>query len=294
LTAELDCIPCILRQTVDSVHEFVSDPLRKRAIVNRVLNYLQKASLDVSPPEIGRTIHRMIKDITGINDPFKDIKQRDNASLLKMYKDLRNAVYKSSNPIESAAKLAIAGNIIDYGANTGPIDIQRIGKDIHKNKLTINHLKYLLDDLSTFNNVLYLVDNAGEIVFDKLFIESIRKFNPGKRLNITVVVRGEPVINDATRGDAYFVGMDGVANIIDNGDDTPGTLLKYCSYEMNEYFQKSDIIISKGQGNYETLDNEEKVIYFLLKAKCPLIARTLAVDQGALILKKTSAGSQRF
>jgi len=130
-----------------------------------------------------------------------------------------------------------------------------------------------------------LADNAGEIVFDKLFIETIRRSFPAKEFDITVVVRGEPIINDATKEDTEFIRMNEVARVINNGDDTPGTLLKYVSAEMKRYYDQAELIISKGQGNYETLDQEKKLIYFLLKVKCPLIAKNIGAKEGDTILK---------
>jgi uncharacterized protein with ATP-grasp and redox domains len=247
---------------------------------------LYDTSLDVTPPELGKKVWRLIKNFTGYHDPLNEIKQNDNRAVLEMYPNLKNIIYNSSDPIKTAAKLAIAGNIIDYGANHGSINLNMLSNKINHVDLAVNHLSDLVEDLNGVGHVLYLADNAGEIVLDKLFIEMIRRFYTSNDFAITVVVRGKPVINDATKDDARYIGMDAFANIIDNGDDAPGTLLKNCSSEMKTYFNNTDLIISKGQGNYETLDTEDKLIYFLLKAKCPLIAANIGVNVGDLVLMK--------
>ena len=287
LKAELDCIPCILQQTINYVRHFTSDHNLQRTIINRVLHLLQETSLDVTPPELAKRVYRLINDITRVEDPFRKIRQKDNQTILKMYQNLKNIIYDNSDPIKTAAKLAIAGNIIDYGANNGKIHMDLISKNINQVDLAVNHLDKFLKDLDGINHVLYLADNAGELVLDKLFIEMIRKFHISNDFTITVVVRGEPVINDAIIDDAKYIGMDKVAHIIDNGDDTPGTILKNCSTEMKKYYHEADLIISKGQGNYETLNDENKLIYFFLQAKCPIIANNIGVQIGDLVLMKT-------
>lgn len=287
---EYECFPCVLQQTINYIRAFVSDQKLQREIMNGVLNLLYKNSLDVTPPELGRQVYQLIGEITGNTDPFKEIRHKDNQTILKMYQELKGIIYDNPDPIKTAAKLAIAGNVIDYGANHGVIGLEMLSNQINQVDLAVNHLAELLEDLDGVEHVLYLADNAGEIVLDKLFIEMIRQFHISNSFAITVVVRGEPVINDAIKDDAIYIGMDKYVRIIDNGDNAPGTILKNCSAEMQKYFNDADLIISKGQGNYETLNEECQRIYFLLQAKCPLIARNLGVNQGDLVLKKTSAG----
>lgn len=277
-----------MQQTVNYVRNFISDRNLQRAITNRVLHLLYETSLDVTPPELGKRVYRLLKVITRVEDPFQGIKQEDNQTVLKMYQKLKWIIYNNGDPIKTAAKLAIAGNLIDYGANNGKIHMDMISSKINQIDLAINDLSDFKKDLNEIDHVLYLVDNAGEIVLDKLFIEMIRRFHTSNDFAITVVVRGKPVINDATRDDAKYIGMDKVANIIDNGDDAPGTILKDCSSEMKKYYKEADLIISKGQGNYETLSDEKKLIYFFLQAKCPIIAKNIGVQIGDLVLMKNT------
>jgi len=288
LKAELECFPCIIQQTVSYVRHFINDRNLQRAITNRVLHLLYETSLDITPPEIGKKVYRLIKNITRNEDPFQEIRQKDNQTILKMYQKLKNIIYNNGDPIKTAAKLAIAGNLIDYGANNGKIHMDLISKKINQVDLAVNHLGGFLKDLNRIDHVLYLADNAGELVLDKLFIEMIRRFHTSNDFAITVVVRGKPVINDAIIDDAQYIGMDKVANVIDNGDDAPGTILKNCSTEMKKYYDEADLIISKGQGNYETLSDENKLIYFFLQAKCPIIANNIGVQVGDLVLMKNT------
>ena len=129
--------------------------------------------------------------------------------------------------------------------------------------------------------MLYLADNAGEIVFDWLLLEQM----PVEK--VTVAVRGSPVLNDATIADTQAAGIPGLVELIDNGSDAPGTILDDCSAEFRRRFDRTDLIIAKGQGNYETLNEVEKDIFFVLKAKCPVIARDLDCHVGSLILRRS-------
>ena len=141
------------------------------------------------------------------------------------------------------------------------------------------------DGLNAFRNaidqarqILYLGDNAGEIVFDRLLVEIL------PREKVTYVVKAHPIINDATIEDAKMAGITDLVEVIDNGDDTPGTVVENCSSEFQKRFEEADMIISKGQGNYETLNLVPKNIFFLLMAKCPVIAREIECKQGSLVI----------
>ena len=133
-------------------------------------------------------------------------------------------------------------------------------------------------DAANAQDILYLADNAGEIVFDRLLIEQL----PMQK--ITVVVKGFPIINDATMEDAVAAGLTEIVSVIDNGSDAPGTILEICSDAFVSRFEQADLIITKGQGNYETLSDIDKNIYFILKAKCPVIASDLGCPIGQMVL----------
>jgi len=189
----------------------------------------------------------------------------------------------------TAVKLSIIGNIIDYGAKNSlnveeEIDHLFQGNFIVNNKNSPTTFKYnqFKENLNKVNTIIYLADNAGEVVFDRLLIEELVE-ELGKQ--VIYVVRGKPIINDVLIEDAFFCGINKVAKIISSGSDAPGTLLKYCSPEFIRLYQNVELIISKGQGNYEALSEEDRPIFFLFRAKCPVIAKNVGCNIGDMVLK---------
>jgi len=275
----LDCIPCFIRQAHNAIC-FTSDDLEiQEKVLREVLLRVGNMSLNQPPPLMGRFIHQLIKELTGNDDPYHDVKDLYNKLALKMYPELKKKVEQSANPIETAIRLAIAGNIIDFGARTN-LDSNEVSSTVDEAlKATLN--QDLLADFSESapksSLILYIGDNAGEIVFDRLLIEQL----PSEK--IVFVVRGNPIINDATIDDAKSVGLTDIVKVIDNGSDAPGTIVTECSNQFQDYFNRADMVIAKGQGNYETLSDSDRKIYFLLKAKCPVIARYLNCEQGAIV-----------
>jgi uncharacterized protein with ATP-grasp and redox domains len=233
---------------------------------------------------MGRIIHRYVKEVSNNSDPYKEVKEKFNnaAKLLCDELQLEKFIESSEDPFGTAVRIAIAGNIIDFGV-TSSIDENKVKETVEaclEADIKGNASRELMEAVYKAKKILYLGDNAGEIVFDKLLIKRL----PCEK--ITFVVKGEPIINDATMEDAEKVGMTELVNVIDNGADIPGTILRYCSLEFREKFEEADLIISKGQGNYETLSEiSNKKIFFLLKAKCPVIAEDLQCQVGDIVLK---------
>jgi uncharacterized protein with ATP-grasp and redox domains len=194
---------------------------------------------------------------------------------------LKEKIARSLNPLETAVRLAIAGNIIDFGPNSRLED--RHVRDAITHAFRAKRLGLDEEDFRTAvmkaDKILYLADNAGEIVFDRLLIEQL----PYEK--ITLVVKAGPIINDATMNDARAAGLTDLVEVIDNGADAPGTILEICSEEFRRRFDQADLIIAKGQGNYETLSNVDANILFLLKVKCPVIARHLGSELDSLVLQ---------
>jgi len=232
---------------------------------------------------MGQHIHRLIREITGEADPYRQIKDGFNRMALKLYPTFRGWVGSSDNPMETAVRLVIAGNVIDFGVNShlSETEVRESVMDGLSAPLDGDVEEFSLA-VSRAERILYLADNAGEIVFDRLLIEQLP---PGK---VTVGVRGFPVINDATLVDAEVAGIPQVAEVIDNGSDAPGTILDDCSHAFRERFDEAELIIAKGQGNYETLSEVNKAVYFLLKAKCPVIARDIGCGVGSMVLRRLS------
>ena len=278
-----DCIPCFLRQALDSVRLITDDEQVHEQVMREVLRLASKMDLRQSPPAMAQKIHRTIKKLTGVQDPYLEVKNRFNKLALEMYPDLRERVINSKEPLETAVRLAIAGNIIDLGVKTGlaESEIEETIVQSLTNPLETEHLEKFKKATNQAKDILYLGDNAGEIVFDRLLIELL----PTEK--ITFVVKALPIINDATIEDAQIAGLNDIVNVIDNGSDAPGTILESCSQDFQRRFKEADLIIAKGQGNYETLSDVKKNIFFILRAKCPVIARHLGCEIGNMILTKS-------
>jgi uncharacterized protein with ATP-grasp and redox domains len=211
-------------------------------------------------------------------DPYRDDKELATELALALYPELKEKVRVADDSLEMAVRIAIAGNIIDLGV-ADSYDLEATLQRVLTQAFAINDLDALRSALKQSDSILYLADNAGETVFDRVLIETLG-------FPVSYVVKAAPIINDATRKDAVAAGIDRVANIIDNGSGAPGTLLDQCSKLFCTQFAEADLIIAKGQANYESLSNSSAPIFFLLQAKCNVIARDLWVVEGGTILKR--------
>ena len=276
----LKCIPCFVRQAFEAVSLVTNDQKIRERILRQVLFRLANVSFDNTPPYIGRDIHRIVRLLSGDSDPYVEIKKDSNTLAMKLMPSLKELIKSSADPFETAVRLAIAGNIIDCGQGN-PISEEKIQKTVSQcldqpvSKDAINELK---EEIGKASNILYLGDNAGEVFFDRLLIEELQGYP------ITFVVRGAPTINDALKDDARMVGLDKLVRVMDNGSDVPGTILEECSPEFKRQFMEADLLIAKGQGNYETLSDEQKKTFFLLKVKCPVIAEHIGCQEGDMVI----------
>jgi len=288
----LECIPCFFKQALDASILAGADENKQKIIIDEVSRAIPNFSLTDSPPEMGKVIHGLVRKISGVKDPYKEIKINSNISALKLYPELKHEINNSKESLLTAIKLSIVGNIIDYGAKS-TINIEKEIEQLFQGNFTTNQVnnsitfKYnqFKEALNEVDNIIYLADNAGEVVFDRLLIEElVEKLNK----NVIYVVKGHPVINDALIEDAIFCGINHSARIISNGSNAPGTILKDCSPEMEKLYQNADFIISKGQGNYESLSEEDRPIFFLFRAKCPVIAKDVGCNMGDMVLEHFS------
>ena len=287
MKASFDCIPCLIRQTIEAARLSSKNEDLQRDIINQVMHYLQEADFQVSPPELGKQIFKILQDLTGNVDPYKNVKLDFNRRALSIYEELKRLVYMNDDPVFLAAKLALSGNFFHLYTVEMTKNIRQYIDAIQQKHFAVNDYFLFLDDFGSARNILYLADNAGEIVFDKLFIEVLKRFYPERGHQFTVVVRGAPIINDATMEDAKLIDLEEVAQVIDNGDNAPATVLRHVSEKMQHYYKNADLIISKGQGNFETLHDEEKLIYFMFRVRCPVIAAEIRSPEGSLILKRS-------
>jgi len=276
----LDCVPCAIRQVLDAVRMITDDEAMHERVVRESLERWQRMDFGQSPPAITRDTHRYLRQVTGVSDPYRAVKDRYNRFALNMYPDLRERVERAANPFETAVRLAIAGNIIDFGVNS-TIDPETVEATIITaltEPLDGGILRRLRDAIGQADRILYLGDNAGEIVFDRLLIERL----PCEK--VTYVVRGSPILNDALMEDAEVAGLTDLVEVIDNGADAPGTILEICSEAFRQRFDEADLVVAKGQGNFESLGDTTKHAFFLLRPKCAVLARHLNCEQGRLMV----------
>ena len=286
MKTHLDCLPCLLNQALKAARAATDDECIHRQVINAVASMIPEMPLDAKPPELAQQAYRIIRQVVKNGDPFYREKTESNRAALAVYPRLKQMVRQSADSIYTACKLAIAGNSIDLGpANFEHSDLDGIIDTALEYPLAVDNYDRFLNRLRGCRRLLYIGDNAGEIVFDRLLIEELQQ--DGQR-EICFVVRGEPVINDATMEDAAIAGLPKIVEVIDNGSDAPGTILETCCEHFKDHFEKADLIIAKGQGNYETLSDLDKNIFFILKAKCPVIAEHLDCQVGTLILRKNS------
>jgi len=243
-------------------------------------------ALDATPPEIAQEVYRIVYEIAGNEDPYLAVKKSANQSAMSLYARMKDMVDYSDDTLETACKLAIAGNAIDLGARAEFGSVYSIIEDSVGYQLDQEHYRRFKESIGQSNLILYIADNAGEIVFDRILIEQLLQI---KKLKIVFAVREKPIINDATLDDAIKVGLNKLATIISNGSGAPATILSQCSPEMLSYYRAADLIIAKGQGNYESLSDRSENIFFLLKVKCPVIARDSGYDIDSPVLISSTA-----
>jgi len=273
----LDCIPCFFGQALRAARIATNDEKQIKRFLDEVGMMLQEISLESTPPEIGRLIYGKVREITGNPDPYREIKRESTEKGLALYDSLREKIKRSGDGLLTAIRISIAGNVIDLGVNR-EFDIEQEMEEVAQKEFAICDYEAFKSCLDKTEEILFIGDNAGESVFDRILIEQLKK-------PVIYVVRETPVINDVTHEDAIQAGLDQVATIVSSGTNAPGTVLETCSAEFIELLNSSEFVISKGQGNYEGLSGEKVRIFFLLKAKCPIIANDIGVTVDDIILK---------
>lgn len=258
---------CFVRQALEAARMVSDDPTFHEEIVRSVLRNAAELDLSMSPPAIAQQMHRQIRNVSGNADPYYELKRSFNRLVMKLLPGIRDQVQAADDPFAIALRYAIAGNVIDAGV-AGKLSEDEVLQSIDRalSEPFTGDIDALRKAIDKADRILYLADNAGEIAFDRLFIEQL----PAER--ITVAVKGGAILNDSIMEDASEVGLTELVKVIDNGSDAPGTILADCSENFRETFDAADVIISKGQGNFETLSETENGIFFLFKVKCPVIA----------------------
>jgi hypothetical protein len=271
----------MVRQAVSVLKHNEIDSENQFKAIQEVLRYLAQADDGLSPSQIAGETNRIIREVTGIDDFYLEEKQTSHALAMSYLEDLRKLAKQGNDPLEQALKISAAGNVIDVIH----VDDYHLWDEVTTTvagDLEGGGLEAFRERLEGASHLLILADNVGETVFDRVLIET---------LSIPVIysVKSGPILNDATREDAEAAGLDQVAQIIENGTRSPGTVLSKASPDFKELFERSTLVLSKGQANYETMDEQGDKVFFLLRIKCPLLSEKLNAPLGTLVLKQGAA-----
>ena len=272
-----ECAPCFLRQAKEALDLATDNQSLKMEIMEELVgvvynDFHKEAVSNV----VGTKIHRIIKDRTGNEDPYLLEKRKGNEIALKFLPKIKE-ILNNEEGLETYIKAAITGNLIDFGALGVNFDVERAIDQNMKKEIALNQIPELENELKSAKNVLYLADNSGEIVFDKLLIEKLKDYD----VEVTVALKEKPILNDAGIEDAVQIGLDEVAKLVSTGTDSIGILYADISEEFKETFQEADLVISKGLGNYEGLTEmelEDKPVFCLFNAKCTPVAKSAGVN----------------
>jgi len=279
MLAEAECYLCHLSQVLRVLAIQNIDGSEALRLTRESCRFLAEIDFERTPPEISADLYKWLAEKTGIVDPYFETKRRDIRRALALYPRLKNKVLEAPDRLRTALLFSLAGNIIDFGAGeVGDWPVE--GDFLEKEELDIDDYELFTSDLKRATRIVFLGDNSGETVFDRLFIEQIGR-------QVIYAVREGPIINDATVEEARLSGLEEVARVVSSGCQAPGTVVEQCTEEFIEILKQADLIICKGQGNYECLEQLPGPFYFLLKAKCEVISRHLGVEQGGLILARS-------
>lgn len=280
------CIPCYLKQALSAAREVTDDPETHRRVLNEAAQLLPDLSLESTPAHNSTLVLWRAQEVLGCADPWAAMKEHYNYLALTMYPRLKALVRESRDPLNTAIRVAAAGNVIDLGIlNGGEVDVEGVLNELLCQGLSVDESEFLARSLRRSDEVLYLLDNAGEAVFDRVLAEELASLD----LRLTVAARGAPILNDATVDDARSAGLAEVASVVSNGSPMIGTALETCSQEFQRLFDRAGLVVSKGQANFETLNETAAPLFFILKAKCPEVARELQVSTGDVVATSNRA-----
>jgi len=272
MESRLDCIPCLVKQAFNIGKLIHLSDHNKEKLLREAIQYIGKQPFSTKAPLISKKIWQLALRYTPDNDPMRSIRKYYNQQMLKLEPELMKNLSTSQKPLHAALKMAIAGNIIDFGAPHS-FDVDKAKQKISetlKTPLSVDDSTPLFNKLAKTGKLLYIGDNCGEIVLDKIFIRELKNSFPN--LKITFAVRGAPVINDVIAEDARQVGINKYASVISNGDDAPSTLIEKTSPEFKQAMRSHQVIIAKGQGNFEGLSEYPgENLFFLFMSKCQYI-----------------------
>jgi len=272
-----------MKQALRAARIATDNPEIQRRILDETAKRIPTMSLEDSPAEVSLCVYELAAHFSGNPDPYKELRRMQNEEALRMEPALRLLLASTDDRLSTALHLAAAGNVIDLGTQYREhIDVQAAIEEAMREQFAVDHTDAFREALERAKTILYFLDNAGEIVFDKILIEELQQYAP-----VTAVVKGAPIINDAIREDAEQVGLTNICEVIDNGGAYVGSPLPLLSPAFRERMDQTDMIIGKGQGNYETLDAYPREVFLILRAKCEVVARHMGVRLGQIGLIST-------
>jgi damage-control phosphatase, subfamily I len=287
MRTEPECLDCFLAQALSTARRSGAGEKLQAMVLAETGRVLATMDRSCSPPENAVAVYGRIAELTGVADPFAGVKMASNRFALALRAEVRTRIQRAADPLRAALCYSIAANIIDYGTRQEFDALQLLE--------TCLDIPLVLDDYAQFRQavteapgveVLYLADNCGEIVFDGLLVEQLLALG----CRVTMAVRGKAILNDATLVDAHECGIGDLVPVIGNGTGCPGTPAVGCSEEFRAAFARARVVVSKGQGNYETLAASSAPLYFLLTVKCPVVARKITSDKGLAPGRLTGQG----
>ncbi len=281
MVAYSQCIPCLVNQGLNAVKKLGLGEEKEKEIAIKAIKFLSSFErIDKSPAYYAYFVQRIVKEVAGTEDPFKDQKKMANKKALEVLPALEEMLSGAEDPLSFALKVSAAGNSVDFAVK-GEVKLEEVLKLLNED-FAVWDYEAFKKKLENSKTVLIIGDNAGEIALDKMLVKVLKDMG----LEVTYAVKGGPILNDATMEDAIEVGMTKLCRVIENGSDKVGTWLEDCSKEFKEVFYSSDVVISKGQANFETLSSAEREIFFLLVAKCEPIGKETGSKKGSLVFMR--------
>ena len=279
MKASAECIYCIMNKTYELFCKYVEDEEERFIFTKELLISMSSYPDDMTAPYLNSQVMKILKEKVNVNDLYIEEKETYNNKMLLIEEDIMNNIERSKDKLLSGLKYSMVGNFIDFGAMKNVDDniLNEIIDTALKQDVDISIYNMFKKEILEAEKLCYILDNAGEVVFDKMFIKIIRELN--RDVKIDIIVRGEPILNDVTYKDAISVGIDKYGEIIENGTDIPGTDLREVNEETKKSIFESDVVIAKGQGNFETLCGVDANIYYIFLCKCDMFVRRFDIKK---------------
>jgi len=285
MRADSDCYLCGVQKAVAIMNEYKIDMDRQVAIIRDIFAEIAKTDSDASAPQLSGVFMKILSDVLEIDDFYYAAKEKYNAILMEKAPKLKQMVEQAKNPLKAAIQMAVTGNYIDFGALSDVNEAKLKELLINYQEVPIREvvLKAIRNDLDHAQKMVFITDNAGEVVLDKIFLEMVQKLYPN--LEISVIIRGGAILNDVVIHDAEQVGLTQIFEVVENGTVIPGTELEKISVESRQLIDTADVIFAKGQGNFETLCGCGLNVYYLFLCKCELFTQRFGVDRFTAVVE---------